>query len=456
MNKLLTPPYTQPTHQSKARKYVLAYTQFSFYLFLILLLLSSPSVANPGPLGWWPNPLLLTRYGWPIGPLASLPLLILGGWAYNWRTTPFKQRRSWSWGERAITLPILGVTLLALAHILNGAPFPLIILLGLFWFTYLFLINHTLRNLKWVFVIVLLGQSVVAILQFAWQRPLNLFWLGEVAMDLNTPGTSVLLHKGRNILRAYGLNSHPNQLGLLLVALLLMLWPYKAQFRHNFARTLFWLACTLGIAALVVSWSRSAWIALLVGTAVYLPAQLRNRHQWQRPSPQKIVTLLFLASILFIFLNSYSDILKGRLLLSLNILEINSLYERGRGTTLALQLIANAPLQGVGLGNYVAAGTQITPSAQIVHNVPLLIAAELGVLGFLLWIAFLAAPFFPKGAFSTYRAETAVWLALITISLVQPEPHLFLPKGALLWALAAAAYTVKTDRITRGELLTNA
>ncbi len=444
MNKSVSNPYRSLNNRAHFATYVSAATRAAFWLFLILLLLSHASTANPGPFGWLPYPAILHRYGWRIGLLAWLPLLIVGGWTYSRMAAPPAQRRVWTWGRLTLTLPLLGLTLLALAHILTGAPLTLAVPLGLFWLVYLFRLNNGRTGLKWVFMIVLVGQSIVAIGQFVGQRPLNLTWLGEAAMDLNTPGTSVVLHNGANWLRAYGLNSHPNQLGLLLTVLLLMLWPFRRA--PSRGRAFIWLALGLGLAGLAVSWSRAAWLGLLAGAAVYALAWLRSSRQWPRPAAHQILLLLPLTAVLLLFLYTYGDIAASRLFLWDSRLESWSLYERKRDTIIALQIIAHKPITGVGLENYQAVAAQSDPAAQIVHNVPLLIAAELGLPGAALWLAFLIASLLRPGTFSRFAPQTAVWLALIIISLVQPEPHLFLIKGAALWGLAAASWSIPNTR----------
>jgi O-antigen ligase len=74
-------------------------------------------------------------------------------------------------------------------------------------------------------------------------------------------------------------------------------------------------------------------------------------------------------------------------------LEIKSTGERMNYFIQAWQIIKNYPIFGVGLGNYtLAAHNEINPNLeswgyQPVHNIYLLILAELGAVGFLLWLA---------------------------------------------------------------------
>lgn len=418
--------------------YLLPGAQAGFYLLLLMLLLSNPSATQPGPFGWWADAGIKQRYGWQIGPLVGLPLLVLAAWLCGFLAMPQEQRPTWQWGKSCITLPLFGLTILACGHVAAGAPPTLLVMLLLFWFIYLFQINQALPQLKWVFLIVLVSQSGVAILQFFWQRPLGLAWLGEVNFDVHITGSSVVLHNGTNWLRAYGLNSHPNQLGLLLAFLLLYLWPHR---HDEDAHPFVWVSLVMGVVALLVSWSRAAWLAWLVGMAVYsLP--LRYGRKLRRPhlSRPKAVYSFALLAIGLLFLNSYGDILANRLFLLDGELEYSSIYERWRDVQIAINIIGEQGLQGVGLGSYMTAARHIAPDAQIVHNVPLLVFAELGIMGALLWFWFLLAPLWPFSRAIDHRRQTAVWLAMIVIALFQPEPQLFLPKGAVLWAAAAAAW----------------
>ena len=419
-------------------------TQICFFLFLGLLLLSHASATNPGPVGWFAHPKLFTTFSWQIGPLALLPLFIVIGWIYSWQTVKQDEQSTWSWGLKVLTLPLLILTLLTIIHVLTGSSIILLNYIFLFWFIYLFLLNPPpaprplIPLLPATLLVALYGQSLVAIFQFVLQRPLNLIWLGEPAMDLATVGTSVVTHNGTNWLRAYGLTSHPNQLGLLLVTLILLLWPYQVSFHR--VPTLFWLGLTLGILALLMSWSRSAWLALGVATAVHLLAWYRKKENLFI-SAKAIISILLGTAVIFVFLFYFRDILMGRFLLQNSTLEARSLFERQRDFNIALQLLATNPFLGTGLGNYLQMAARISPAAQIVHNVPLLLGVEFGLLGLLCWIIFLVAPLTRRNLLTHFVGETAVWLALITISIWQPEPHIFLPKGAIIWALAAAAWS---------------
>jgi len=98
---------------------------------------------------------------------------------------------------------------------------------------------------------------------------------------------------------------------------------------------------------------------------------------------------------------------------SATVAESRSLRERGELIDLAFSLIAERPLDGVGAGNFVLAARRAERpmEAQPVHNVPLLLAAEVSVLGAGLWYWLWLAP----GLALRSRAEDgAPWSAVLT------------------------------------------
>jgi hypothetical protein len=293
-----------------------------------------------------------------------------------------------------------------------------------------------------------LVQGAVAVAQFFLQRALGLTLLGEPTLDLLVEGTSVAQRDGQNWLRAYGLNSHPNQLGLVTMALSLLLWPNRHSLQGKW-RWLFWLGLAAGLAGLVVSLSRSAGLGLLLGGLLF---GLRRPAGLSLPKREIALPLAVLAAGLLLFALAYGDVLAGRLALD-SPLESRSLWERQRDLGLAWQLMAERPFLGAGLGQYLAMATKINPEAAVVHNVPLLIGAELGGLGLGLWFFFWLWPLWRLGRSARFVAGTAVWLPLILMALVHPEPTLYLPKGAVLWGLAAAQWHIGERQTTENQRL---
>ncbi len=257
-----------------------------FGLCLFLLLISHAS-ASGGPFAWLPLPLptAVAGQGWQIGVLSLLPLLVVIGRIYPQITQACGERSrtisqienkksvksvDFYFGETAVTIPLAAFSLLVLLRLTAETAY-LAAMIGLCWFVYLYLVNHPAWQRDWlwrVLAMVLLVQGAVAVAQFFLQRELGLIWLGEPTLDLLVEGTSVAQRDGQNWLRAYGLNSHPNQLGLLTMALCLLLWPSRHRVQ-GWWRWLFWLGLAAGMAGLLVSLSRSAVMGLLLGVLLF-------------------------------------------------------------------------------------------------------------------------------------------------------------------------------------------
>jgi O-antigen ligase len=109
--------------------------------------------------------------------------------------------------------------------------------------------------------------------------------------------------------------------------------------------------------------------------------------------------------------------------------EHRSIVERGALQRAALGIIQSHPLTGVGAGNTPLAmlRADIPYPPQPVHNVPLLLAAELGVVGGGLWLWLSLAPgiaLMPYLRRADPRAVASVgaWLALCLIGLWDSYP----------------------------------
>jgi len=248
---------------------------------------------------------------------------------------------------------------------------------------------------------ILLIQGTVAIAQFLLQRSVGITWLGESHLDPAAQGISVIETQGKRWLRAYGLTPHPNLLGgyLALSLLICLGWLWQSRGSALWGRLALCLALTIGGLGLLVSFSRSAWLAMSVGS-IYLALRLRPwRPRNSRKGCQRMVLVvgLALAAIALIWTNG----LVAQRLLHLNTrLEQMSLRERWEDIGQALVLIRAQPLRGVGTGYYIAAlwaaiGNRMPtgyPGFRIVHNAFLLATAELGIVGGGLWLWLLGEP----------------------------------------------------------------
>jgi O-antigen ligase len=302
------------------------------------------------------------------------------------------------------------------------------------WFIYLFIVNEC-PKLTWPLALVVFVQGGVGVAQFVWQHDLGLATLGELALDPEVRGVSVLLtEEGQRWLRAYGLTGHPNLLAALLSFLVLMLL-LDVQSSRGWRRGLLAAAIGVGVLGLLATVSRAAWLAFGVGLAVWafgIRIQATGRRPAALAPPSKPsarhmawVVVPILAGLAFIVL--YARTLATRFFSLSSAVEARSLMERLRDVRIAAALIGDHPWTGVGLGNYLPSARLLDRSARVVHNVPLLVTAEMGIAGGLLWVWLGLAPIVAalRGWARGQRelvSQLAPWVALLTIGLFHGLP----------------------------------
>ena len=235
-------------------------------------------------------------------------------------------------------------------------------------------------------------HAVVGVAQFLRQADAGLWFLGEGELNPAVRGVSVLQVGAERVLRAYGLTPHPNSLGVILAMGLiaaagLWLWT-KTRWRY------IWLALlALLLVGLALSFSRAAWL----GCATAL-AGLGVSYCQGRPSPEitgnsRLQRLAFLSVIVGAVVGPLivwkPELFWVRLTAS-SPLEYQSLFTRGVYIEIALQIIQEHWLWGVGTRRYLEAAAALTglPLTTLfpVHNVPLLLWAENGVGAVAAWV----------------------------------------------------------------------
>lgn len=228
--------------------------------------------------------------------------------------------------------------------------------------------------------VVVVYSGLIALVQVFKQSSLDgFFWfLGERTFSAGTPGIALAQSFGHLHLRPYGTFSHPNSMsGFLLVALILI-WGLGKN-------SSFWLKILvsfLGFLVIFLSFSRIVWIAtLLLGLwlAVWWFG-LRRKIPSQVPI-YFLLTASFSIGVL-IFFSGPSFFSEEATTQRINLAQV------------ALLIIKESPLFGVGLNNFIVHLPKFwVPSGvyflQPVHNIFLLVAAETGLIGLLVFLWFL-------------------------------------------------------------------
>lgn len=337
-----------------------------------------------------------------------------------------RDRPRLQWGPAFFLVPLLALLLLAIVGLLGSADliyaaFPvarLILMLGF----YLMLVNTPLRRdyVAWSLGAAMLVQAAISVPQFLLGHTAGLVQLGEVPNDSRWSGASVVALGERRWLRAYGLTQHPNVLGgLAMTYLLVMTGFYLRQARLRRLVFLGLLAVTLG--TLLITFSRSAWLGTVAG-AVALLALLPWVQRVDAPKVRRSSLWLLAGTLLAVvlaFVSVVGPLLLPRLGLASEGVEIRSVEERAILGDAALGLIKMRPWLGVGLGGFSAALYRLTPEAVSyyaeftpVHTIPLLVTAELGILGGLLWLCLIVSPWLALWLRRRQVAMTTWWAGL--------------------------------------------
>lgn len=428
---------------------------YSFAIYLILLLGTNSVAEMGGVLTWWPLWRLPAAGNAPvvIGALSLLPPLSALAWLASRVTTGSLRALSWGWGR--VTWPLVALALLGLFSTLRDCPAGscnpaavfrlLLLLIHLFWI-YIYLVNERVDLLP-IIAVVIVAQSLVAAGQFVWQRDLGLQLLGESALDPQVGGISVVMRGADRWLRGYGFATHPNTLAGTLVPLLLALFVIGRN-GTRWRRFVVVAVLVIGFTGLLTTLSRWAAVCLALGLGINLWPWVRGRVRSRRVSPPlgwgAWAALLLVA---LIFLAVYGDAVVGRVARLDTSIETRSIMERSRDTSISLQIIADQPLVGVGLGNYLAAAQDYDEWAELVHVVPLRLTAEVGLAALGLWLWLVIAPVLRPGAMTRFAPETGLWLAFWSLGLLDLAPNPLVElRSALLAGMVAALVACSAER----------
>jgi O-antigen ligase len=239
-------------------------------------------------------------------------------------------------------------------------------------------------------------SSLIAIAQFLKQASLDgvFWWLGERTFNAFTPGIARAVWDGQLIMRPYATFSHPNVLaGFVLVSLILVLANFSSRpkRRINFAITkssviakfisrFKWITVIFGTLAILASFSRSAWI---VGVLVSFWLVIRHLRVTR---PDKRIFYFVVCCLLFVL---------GAFFYSAFHLSMEeAISQRIQLSQAATIMIRENPITGVGLNNFIVRlsefwFTEAVRFLQPAHNIFLLVAAETGLVGLLIFLWFL-------------------------------------------------------------------
>ena len=314
--------------------------------------------------------------------------------------------------------------------------------------------------------LMIVSQSVVGIVQVLSQRSVGLPALGELALDPQVKGVSVVFAGDQRFLRAYGLADHPNLLGgcLAFALVLILAWPGSTT---GLRRALWGSVFALGALALYLTFSRSAWLALGAGVLVSAMLYVYNRQlrvvlDWLSPVG---AALLLLAP----FVWWTAPYLGMRLDTQSSLVNQAPVSERAFLISATTRILAQHPLTGVGVGALPSALRAAFPdfplNYQPAHFALLEAAAETGLPGALAYLSALVVPWAalglgmrrgPERALSpTLIAALGALAAVTLVGFFDYYPWLLAPGRLwqwLVWGLWAGSYEAVQARPGRSRL----
>ncbi|MBK8026632.1 MAG: O-antigen ligase family protein [Chloroflexi bacterium] len=333
------------------------------------------------------------------------------------------------------------------------------------------------RRLAIVLVVGLLLNSVLVIGQSIVQHDLGLRALGEFRFSPSTEGVSILAAGALRYVRPYGLLPHPNILAGSLIpgvfaAVALALGDPRAA-----VRALATLATVLGTAALLLTFSRSAWVGAAAGGVAFVVlnypslraaiGSLRMRTSgtafpestFPDVPPRRLLSRVLLLGMLLtlvggVFAVRYWPYVTARAGIGEESVELRSIADRLVFTDFALRSIAERPAVGVGIGNFPWRSSYYLQTefydlqGDYVHHIYLAVTADLGIVGLLLYVgAMLAGAAAAVGAIrNAAGGERLIRAGMLSaaaafavVGLFDHYPYTILHIQVALWGCFAAA-----------------
>jgi len=266
------------------------------------------------------------------------------------------------------------------------------VILGALTFIAIILFRPDPREVLTGFVGGAVFQTGIGGWQFFTQEAFASKWLGMAQHTADQLGAYVIETASGRWLRAYGSLSHPNVFGLYVGLGLLMcvgLAAYRGHGRH--AR--FYAFMPIIAAGLLFSFSRSALLATAAGF-IWMTVSAFGSEAAPDYRRVLIPSFMIMAATLGVLGSFYADPIRTRATAE-GRLEVASINERRDQFQDASLLFSLHPFTGVGVGQMPVALVREAADGRpwwlydYVHNVPALVAVELGFIGLVAWASFI-------------------------------------------------------------------
>ncbi len=251
---------------------------------------------------------------------------------------------------------------------------------------------------------VVLGLKTVAIL-FIFSHGFAFVGANEIYRWIRDTGTGEITLISAPLYRVFFQSHFYNLVALIISAFILLVWPTKMKeyFRSRFAASMLWLFCWFNFFIIVISQSRSFWVAGLAVLILFIPAAaFYYKIDWRRIAIYLVLIPVFALLSNFagqiVIGNFNSDFLSGRVG---GVSGTAAVSSRMAELAPAFELIRKATLLGNGFGTTVhfrsddpriknAANPEGWTDAAMIEWGYLDLAIKTGILGLLAYLAFLS------------------------------------------------------------------
>ncbi|MDD3888131.1 MAG: O-antigen ligase family protein [Patescibacteria group bacterium] len=239
-------------------------------------------------------------------------------------------------------------------------------------------------------------SSIIAILQYLKQQTLGLTILGEpLVLPILQNVAKIVLDNGNVVMRAYGTFPHPNVLAGFLLANLIFALALVIYISVNYGLNkpkyrlltiLISFGLILEIFAFIFTFSRTAWIALVIALILFfilIRKQLVLAFKNIKESGFYYVIALVVLAIIFAIASQRPQITSRAAISDQH--GDQAVTNRAFYNKITFEIIKKHPIIGIGYGNFVSKMQDFTNQKiawwqyQPAHNIYLLIWAETGI-----------------------------------------------------------------------------
>ena len=307
--------------------------------------------------------------------------------------------------------------------------FAVLVEMAIFAFIVVMLFKNENKWFKMALLSIIMAglfQSAVGIIQFVINGSLGLHALGESIIGPDIAGAAKIAINGEKHIRAYGTFPHPNIMaGFLIIPLFILIREFSTSpqpspsreeradlfllnkekagmeprnvshetFLNFIPRRFFLPVFAVTMIGFILTFSRSAFLGFFIGllTFITLVAYLQSLPRFYKGMYKLFVALTILLIFATFILLKYTTLFSNQ-----------SMAERKLFQIVSYETISQHPLIGIGLGQFVINEYLRYPNLQNwqyqpVHNIYLLVASELGVIGLSILLLVLFTFILPVG-----------------------------------------------------------